>query len=42
VELESKRVGGLTEWKAGGEGAPHEVAVEADVERFFEEYFGAF
>jgi inosine-uridine nucleoside N-ribohydrolase len=42
VELASERLRGVTFWEPGEAGAPHEVALEVDPERFFEHYFSAF
>jgi len=38
------RVGmpGRTIWEPGGPGSPHQVAVDVDIERYFEHFFGAF
>ena len=42
VELLSERVRGMTHWTPGGRKARHEVAVDVDVERFFERFFSVF
>lgn len=39
VELESRRLQGLTYWNPSGDRPPHEVAVSLDPRRFFEHYF---
>lgn len=39
VELDSKRLGGVTYWKADNIVGKHEVALEVDKNRFFEHYF---
>lgn len=38
VELASERAAGITYWTKGGAEARHEIAVEADQERFFERH----
>ena len=42
VELASPRLAGMTHWTPGGEDAPHEVALDVDVDRFIEHYFSMF
>jgi inosine-uridine nucleoside N-ribohydrolase len=42
VELASPRLAGLTHWQANTEPAPHQVALEVDSTRFFENYFSVF
>jgi purine nucleosidase len=39
VELASQRVLGMTHWRPGDSGSPHEVALEVDPARFFDHYF---
>jgi purine nucleosidase len=39
VELDSRRLAGMTHFDAGGDDAPHRIAVEVDPKRFFAEYF---
>jgi inosine-uridine nucleoside N-ribohydrolase len=39
VELTDEARLGQTRWTPGGPGAPHEVALGVDAERFFEHYF---
>jgi len=41
VELDSPRLAGLTHWTPDA-GGPHEVALEVDPQRFFEQYFAVF
>jgi len=41
VEVTSERVLGMTHWQAD-ENGPHEVALEVNAERFFEDYFSVF
>ena len=41
VELDSKRLAGMTHWKVDAAG-PHEVALTVDTQRFFEQYFSFF
>ncbi len=41
IELTSPRLAGFTHWKPAQDG-PHEVAMQVDPERFFEEYFKNF
>jgi inosine-uridine nucleoside N-ribohydrolase len=38
VELASDRAAGITYWTEGGAESRHEIAVEADQERFFERH----
>jgi len=42
VELTSPRLLGMTHWRAGGDDAPHEVALTVDPQRFFNHYFSVF
>jgi len=42
VELGSDRLSGFTHWRPGGESPPHEVALEVDPSRFFQQYFSVF
>ncbi|MCD6506764.1 nucleoside hydrolase [Candidatus Poribacteria bacterium] len=39
VEIESKRLAGLTMWNPNASEKPHKIAVDVDPERFFEHYF---
>ncbi len=41
VELSSPRLLGMTHWQASATG-PHEIALEVDAARFFEQYFSVF
>jgi len=41
VELTSERLKGMTVWRSGGS-EKHEVALEVDSSRFFEQYFSVF
>ena len=41
VELESRKLAGMTHWKAREDG-PHEVALSVDPARFFDHYFSFF
>lgn len=41
VELKSERLEGFTHWKAHAEGR-HEVALQVDPQRFFDDYFSVF
>jgi len=41
VELTSERLKGMTLWRSGGS-EKHEVALEVDSRRFFEQYFSVF
>jgi inosine-uridine nucleoside N-ribohydrolase len=42
VELKNEELAGKTYWKPGSTSWRHEVALEVDRERFFEEYFSVF
>ena len=42
VELVSENVRGMTHWTPGGAEARHEVAVDVDVDRFFDRFFRVF
>jgi len=42
VELLSERMRGMTHWMPGGAEAKHEVALDVDVDRFFDRFFGVF
>jgi purine nucleosidase len=39
VELESRRLLGMTHWETQVESRPHQIAIDVDVERFFSHYF---
>lgn len=39
VEIESKKLAGLTMWNPNASEKPHKIAVEVDPERFFDHYF---
>lgn len=39
IELQSSRMLGMTHWNASCERKPHRIAVDVDVDKFFEHYF---